>query len=272
VLGINQKAQNLIMNLRFNTDLSKGYVSNSQIARVLTESWVKENIYCPSCGASSIQEYANNRPVADFYCNQCAEDFELKSKNGDFASKIVDGAYSTMVERVLSANNPNFFFLTYNKRDWTVNNFAIIPRYFFTPEIIEKRKPLSIDAKRAGWIGCNINITKIPESGKIFLVKNSLTIQKDVVLDCWHKTLFLKDSTLVGRSWTLDILSCLDKIPFEDFKLSDVYAFETELKTKHPKNKHVKDKIRQQLQVLRDRGLLKFISKGVYKKINYGRN
>jgi type II restriction enzyme len=32
-----------------------------------------------------------------------------------------------------------------------VNNFFVIPKYFFIPEIIEKRKPLSETAKRAGW-------------------------------------------------------------------------------------------------------------------------
>ena len=38
------------MNLNFNIDLAEGYKSNSQIARVLTENWVKENSYCPNCG------------------------------------------------------------------------------------------------------------------------------------------------------------------------------------------------------------------------------
>ncbi|NOT14861.1 MAG: restriction endonuclease [Methylotenera sp.] len=255
------------MDLQFNIGLANDYVSKSQIARVLTESWVKENIYCPNCGAPSIFEYENNKPVADFYCGSCDEDFELKSKNGNFASKIVDGAYSTMIERVLSANNPNFFFLTYNPKNWTVNNFAIIPRYFFTPEIIEKRKPLSSAAKRAGWVGCNINITKIPESGKIFFIKNSTMQNKDMVLDSWRRTFFLKDSALNSRGWTLDILNCLDKIKSVNFKLADVYAFEAQLQFKHPENKHVKDKIRQQLQVLRDKGLIEFISQGVYRKL-----
>ncbi len=253
------------MNLQFDIDLAKNYVSNSQISRVLTESWVKENIYCPNCGRSSIYEYVNNKPVADFYCNQCAEDFELKSKNGSFTSKIVDGAYSTMIERILSVNNPNFFFLTYNKIDWAVNNFAIIPKHFFTPEIIEKRKPLSTTAKRAGWVGCNINLTNIPHAGKIFIVKNSVVQDKDLVLENWQKTAFLKDAALNSRSWFLDVLSCLDKIKNKDFKLADIYAFEAELQAKHPNNNHVKDKIRQQLQILRDKGILEFAAKGVYR-------
>lgn len=266
-IAMTHKAQSAIMNLQFDIVLAKNYKNNSQIARVLTESWVQENIYCPNCGEVPLNEYENNKPVADFYCASCAEDFELKSKNGSFSSKIIDGAYSTMIERVTSENNPNFFFLTYNKIDWSVNDFAIIPKYFFTPDIIEKRKPLSESAKRAGWVGCNINLTKIPDIGKIFLVKNASVFERDAVLESWRKTLFLKDSTSELKSWTLDILNCIDKIKFNEFKLSDVYKFETELSLKHPDNNHVKDKIRQQLQILRDKGVITFISSGVYRKL-----
>ncbi len=155
------------MNLDFNTKLADGYSSNSQIARILTEDWVKQNSYCPSCGCLPLNEFANNRPVADFYCSTCSEEFELKSKNGTLTNTITDGAYSTMIERITSNQNPNFFFLTYTKT-WSVNNFLIIPKQFFTPEIIIKRKPLSDTARRAGWVGCNIDISKITEAGKVF--------------------------------------------------------------------------------------------------------
>jgi hypothetical protein len=35
----------------------------------------------------------------------------------------------------------------------------------------------------------------------------------------------------------------------------EVYAFASELEKLHPGNRHIKDKIRQQLQVLRDAGI-----------------
>lgn len=129
------------MNLSFNTNLIQGYTSNSQIARVLTENWVLNNSYCPRCGEIPLMEFENNRPVADFHCKKCEEEFELKSKNGKLADTIADGAYSTMIERINSENNPNFFFLTYTK-DWKVIDFLIIPKQFFTPEIIIKKKHL----------------------------------------------------------------------------------------------------------------------------------
>ncbi len=255
------------MNLNFNTKLANGYSSNSQIARVLTENWVKENSYCPCCGNIPLNEFENNRPVADFYCNSCSEEFELKSKNGNLTNTITDGAYSTMIERINSNQNPNFFFLTYTKH-WTVNNFLIIPKQFFTIDIIIKRKPLAQTARRAGWIGCNIDISNVADSGKVFLVKNSELIDRTVVENSFKKTLFIRNKSVDSKGWILDIMLCLDAIQKDVFTLEDIYKFENKLKLKHPNNNFIKDKIRQQLQVLRDKGIIEFISRGNYKKVS----
>ncbi|MFN3640822.1 MAG: DpnI domain-containing protein, partial [Flavobacterium sp.] len=99
------------MNLKFDLATADGYTSKSQIARVLTEKWVSQNIFCPSCGNEVLDEFANNSPVADFFCNRCKSEYELKSKKDSKSLKIVDGAFSTMIDRINSENNPNFFFL-----------------------------------------------------------------------------------------------------------------------------------------------------------------
>jgi type II restriction enzyme len=256
------------MKLVFNTSLAEGYSSNSQIARLLTEDWVLKNSYCPSCGEFKLEEFQNNKPVADFYCNQCKNEFELKSKNSNsIGKKIVDGAYSTMIERISSDNNPNFFFLTYDKNKWEVNNFVIIPKHYFISEIIEERKPLAPTARRAGWIGCNIDLTKIPENGRIYLVKNSEIITKEKVRSKWQRTEFLKSKKGISKGWILDIMNCVDSIKKDSFTLKDVYQFENNLKLKYPENNFIKDKIRQQLQLLRDKGLIDFKGGGQYKKI-----
>jgi type II restriction enzyme len=54
----------------------------------LTEHWVGGEIFCPNCGNSRISNYKNNKPVADFYCKKCTEDFELKSKKGEIGKKV----------------------------------------------------------------------------------------------------------------------------------------------------------------------------------------
>src|SRR5215216_6258288 len=150
-----------------------GYSSESQKIRVMTEYWVNRSTFCPNCG-NVLRQFENNRPVADFYCENCSEEYELKSKNGTVGKKIVDGAYSTMIERLVSDNNPNFFFLSYDKATLSIRNFLTIPKYFFVPDIIEKRKALNPLARRAGWVGCNIVISNVPEFGKIFYVKNGI--------------------------------------------------------------------------------------------------
>ncbi len=174
-----------------------------------------------------------------------------------------------MIERINSDNNPNFFFLTYTKQ-WTVNDFLIIPKQFFTPEIIIKRPPLASTARRAGWVGCNVDISNIAESGKVFLVKNAQIINSKLVNESFNKTLFLRGKSKEAKGWILDIMNCIDSVKKEVFTLDEVYKFEEKLKVKYPNNNFIKDKIRQQLQVLRDKGIIEFVGRGNYKKVNYG--
>jgi type II restriction enzyme len=254
------------MELLLDKRLLLRYKSKAQQSRVLTEGWVGNNAFCLNCGNAEIVQYENNKPVADFYCPSCREDYELKSKRNRLEKKIVDGAYKTMIERLQSPENPNLFLLNYNPITYEVFNFLIIPKHFFVPEIIEKRKPLAASARRAGWVGCNILLQNIPTSGRIFLVRNHKVEHKASVLRNWKRTLFLREEwESSSKGWLLDVMRCVEKIGRREFVLSDIYAFESELEILHPSNKHIRDKIRQQLQILRDKGYLDFVSRGNYR-------
>ncbi|MBU6431531.1 restriction endonuclease, partial [Patescibacteria group bacterium] len=198
--------------------------------------------------------------------SNCKEDYELKSKKENVGNKIVDGAYRTMIERLQSSNNPNFFLLTYDLQNFDVLNFLVIPKHFFIPDIIEERKPLSSTARRAGWVGCNILLQSIPQTGKIFFVKNRQVEPKEKVITEWKKTLFLRDEKeITAKGWLLDIMNCAERLGRKEFSLDEIYTFENFLSKKHPENKHIKDKIRQQLQVLRNKNYLEFLGGGKYK-------
>lgn len=255
------------MNLSFDIKLADNYTSQSQKARVLTEHWVSNNIYCPNCGHIDLEKYKHNKPVADFYCLNCKEDYELKSSGKNkFGNKIVDGAYSTMIERLTCSSNPNFFLLNYDLRDFSVLNLYVIPKHFFVPEIIEKRKPLAPTAKRHDWIGCNILLQSIPQTGKIFFVRDKQSEPKEKVFAEWQKTIFLREEKEISaKGWLLDTMRCVDKLGKREFALNEMYVFENELSRLHPENKHIKDKIRQQLQILRDKNYLEFTGRGNYK-------
>lgn len=64
----------------------------------------------------------------------------------------------------------------------------------------------------------------------------------------------------------MDILQCVDKLGVE-FTLDEMYSFTDMLQLKHPENNFVQPKIRQQLQVLRDKGILEFTGRGHYRKV-----
>lgn len=241
------------------------YESASQSARVWTERWVKDWVFCPNCGNPRITQYETNRPVADFFCADCSEEYELKSTKAKFGARVLDGAFRAMCARLVADNNPNLLLLNYDLKSFGVTNLFVVPKQFFVREVIEERRPLASTARRAGWIGCNILLNQIPKSGKVFFVRDRQLQSKESVLAQWKRTLFLRDEGLEARGWLIEVMNCVDSIGKQEFQLDDVYAFESTLSQLYPNNRHVKQKIRQQLQVLRDRGYLDFLGRGYYR-------
>lgn len=241
------------------------YISGSQSARAWTERWVRDQAYCPNCGSTNVTAFPNNSPVADFHCETCKEEYELKSQKSEFGAKIMDGAFRTKCERLAASNNPNLFLLNYDLKHLSVRNFFVVPKHFFIRDIIEERKPLATTARRAGWIGSNILLGKVPRAGKIFIVRNGQPEPRESVLEKWRQTLFLRDTTLDARGWLLEVMKCVEALGKREFTLEDAYRFEDHLSRLYPDNRNVKPKIRQQLQFLRDRGFLDFVSRGYYR-------
>ena len=255
------------MDLRFNTSLIHGYKSATQIARILTEDWFARNMYCPVCGEVSITKAEYNAPVKDYVCNHCKSQYELKSKkeySDKYTTKVADGVYRTMIDRITSLDNPSFFFMHYD--NYEVNNLIIVPNCFFVPEIIEKRKPLSQNARRSGWEGCNILLKQIPNFAKIPIIKNKIVLDRKNICKEYNKIYSLQTNSFESRGWLFDILGCIERLN-STFTLKQMYKFVEELKAKHPTNNNVEAKIRQQLQFLRDKGFIEFSSRGSYKKI-----
>ena len=177
------------------------------------------------------------------------------------------------------------------------------PNFAFPPSAIIKRKPLSVTARRAGWVGCNFALDRIPIDARISVVRDQIISPAGEVRDRFRKVKPLSELPVTERGWTLDVLNIVRRIqrgaragatpegarvvfgaPVEspvqkwgahapsravfgapaehiphspiEFSNEDIYAFERELETLHPGNRHIRDKIRQQLQILRDRGFL----------------
>ncbi len=241
------------------------YTNGSQKARDLTERWFHAWGYCPNCGDPKIVRFPNNSPVADFFCNTCKEEYELKSKKGKLSNRIADGAFKTKCERLAASNNPSLVVLNYDLNNLSVVNLLVVPKHFFVRDIIEERKPLAPTARRANWVGSNILLNQVPASGKIHIVRGGILRPKELVLAEWKRTLFLRQENLEARGWIIEVMKCVEAIGKQEFQLDDVYAYEAKLSGIYPRNQNVKPKIRQQLQFLRDKGYLDFVGRGTYR-------
>jgi len=166
----------------------------------------------------------------------------------------------------------------------------------FLPSAIIKHKPLSSAARRAGWVGCNFALNWVPAEARIPVVTTvkhpqsgtgilpvsvsetdtslthhrleacaTLIIPPEEVREKFRRVKPLKDISVTQRGWTLDVLNIVRRLGKTEFTTTDAYIFERELEQLHPDNRNIKAKIRQQLQVLRDTGLLLHIERGVWR-------
>ena len=94
-----------------------------------------------------------------------------------------------------------------------------------------------------------------------------MEIPRKEIISKVRRTEFIKQYKLDARGWVLDVLNCVNKIEGRDFTLEQMYEFEDVLAKKYPNNNHIKDKIRQQLQILRNKGIIEFRGRGNYRKI-----
>jgi type II restriction enzyme len=234
---------------------------------IVTEQWAADCMFCPSCGCVRLSQFAANAPVADFFCASCGEQYELKSRKSPFGRTLANGAYAKKLERLKSDSSPNLLLLQYDPRLRRVVNLTAVPKRFFTHSIIEKRKPLSAHARRAGWIGSNIHLHLVPSIGRIHVIVNGVALNRDEILERWKRTAFIEDAAPSARGWIVDVLACVEKIEKDVFDLSDVYSFEGQLQSLYPSNRNIRPKIRQQLQVLRENNILEFLGKGKYRKL-----
>ncbi len=256
-----------IVDLFLDSTLALGFTSRAQIARAVSETWVADNLYCPSCSSDALEPTKPGTKVVDFHCPSCREPFQLKSQSHPFRSRVLDSAYGPMIQSIENSTAPSFLFLHYRRRDWVVHDLFFVPRHFLSLSLIEKRPPLRPTARRAGWVGCNILLAALPLDARIDAVRNGIDLPREDVRKAWRTFSFLQDVAPESRGWMADVLACVREIREPEFTLNDVYGFEARLRDMHKDNRNVRPKIRQQLQVLRDRGILEFLGRGKYRAV-----
>jgi type II restriction enzyme len=181
--------------------------------------------------------------------------------------------------------------------------FIARPQLRLPASAIIKRNPTTPKGRSKPWIGCNIALTRlhevtarqarVPADARIAVVTESAVLPASEVREKFKRVKPLKDISVTQRGWTLDVLNAIRRLGKTDlsrlgngernlaeskgprgpserarasqFTTADAYAFTRELERLHPDNRHVRDKIRQQLQVLRDLGLLLHVERGIWR-------
>lgn len=251
--------------LTLDASLAAGYTSKTQQARVMTEAWVGRNLPCARCGGHLDETAAGSR-VHDFTCRSCGNEYELKSKSGRFGKKIPGGAYAAMMDRLHSTRRPSLLLCEYDIVELIIKTITVVPGFAFTPNLVEARNPLAPNAQRAGWVGCNINLSLIPESARIPLVESGRIRQKRDVCEDWGRVNFLEsDESSESRTWLLETMRIVDQLE-SPFTTTDAYLHEEQLQMWFPRNRNVRAKVRQQLQILVANGYLTRVGRGEYAK------
>lgn len=253
------------MQVQMHSEIGTQYTSASQRARVITELWGESNLYCVHCDSASLARSRPNAEAIDFSCAHCGSPFQLKSQASALSARIVDAGYEAMRRAISEGRTPNLIVAHYDLGTWQMRNVLLVPRFAFSMSAIEKRKPLALTARRAGWVGCNILLCNIPEDARIDLLKDGTPASPDLVRRKYSRLLALGSEKSEVRGWMLDVLRIARSLKKEYFSLGELYAHVAELQSLHPQNRHVRPKIRQQMQRLRDLGLVEFGAPGQYR-------
>lgn len=246
-------------------ELTTGYKSASQCARVVTESWAEHNLYCPNCSSPKLSRLDHNAKANDFTCPNCKFWYQLKGQKSRIGNSVPDGAYATMMYAIQNGETPNFYFMHYELSTWSIKNLILIPHFAFPASAIIQRKPLAITARRAGWVGCNILLSHIPVEARICVVVDNKALPENEVRAQFRRVKPLGEIKAKERGWTLDVLNSIRTLHKREFTTEDAYTLVPHLEKLHPGNRHIREKIRQQLQVLRDAGLLVHVQRGLWR-------
>jgi len=136
------------------------------------ETTVRRNCACPKCkNPKTLKALVKNFKCADLICDFCGYLAQVKTKtvkNVDrLPTAILGAAWGPQKDRMAAGIYfPLFIVLVSGK------SFAI---YYLSadlqqPDLFVARKPLSANARRAGWQGFYYDLSKVPEGGVVRLV------------------------------------------------------------------------------------------------------
>jgi type II restriction enzyme len=85
----------------------------------------------------------------------------------DFPDHIAGAAWGPQQDRILAGIYHGLYLVGYRRGSRTLVRIDFVPPHIIeaTPNVFEPRKPLSDQAKRAGWTGFLLNVSALPKVG-----------------------------------------------------------------------------------------------------------
>lgn len=255
------------MDLRLDLTVAGELRSPTQIARRVTEDWAGRSLFCLSCSSDHLVAESPNTPVRDFACSTCGAHYQLKSSKRPFGRSVGNSAYSVKMEAIAAGRAPHYAFLQYSMDAAQVTQLFVVPGHFLSPACVERREPLAEGARRAGWVGSKILLWRLPAEARVSVIQDGVVRHPMEVRREWSRYRFLSGQP---GGWAADVLHCVRALEQErsvkDFTIQDFYhRFEAELALRYPHNRNIRPKVRQQLQLLRDGKVLRFLGNGRYR-------
>lgn len=253
------------MHLVCNPALGERHKSASQRARSITEGWFTAEGYCLNCRSNRVELTTAGTPFSDHRCPVCGQTYEMKSAKKAHTRIVQNGGYESMMREIRAERPPVLLLMQYDPA-WCVQQLVAVHPVFLTPDVIRKRaKPHVRPRSGALYWMCDFDLTVIPEVGKIAVVRGREARAPRVVREEFAALQPLREVSNRTRGWTGLVLDAVKKIGKPMFTLAEVYTHEAAMHAAYPGNSHVRDKIRQQLQVLRELGYVEFVERGMYR-------
>tara|TARA_B100000683_G_scaffold151492_2_gene146609 strand:+ start:173 stop:679 length:507 start_codon:yes stop_codon:yes gene_type:complete len=143
--------------------------SNSRIIGRAAEIYSCEKIKCVKCNETNWLECNVNAKSKDKICKKCGKNYQIKckkiteksyndiKKNGEF--ETIGAEYNTTMKSI--QDEIDYIIFLYRPVNFIIVDIIHVKSENITCHNIIPRKPLSNNAKRAGWQGCKLHFTDI---------------------------------------------------------------------------------------------------------------
>jgi len=127
------------------------------------EMLVAKTFPCPKCKSlRALRRLPANFKCADIICDFCGYLAQVKTGNvkdvANVPTKVIGAAWGPQEKRM---NAGIYFPLFIVLRSSTEKAVYYLPTEFQSPEMFKKRKPLSANARRAGWQGFMYDLSSL---------------------------------------------------------------------------------------------------------------